>query len=95
MSIERHGQLEMTPTYEQLALSQWMRAANQGNADARVKSGDYYYKGIGTPQDAKQAARCYHSVARNDISDLAMWNLGWMHEHGIGVNKVSNCCLIV
>ncbi|KAI9599526.1 hypothetical protein BDF19DRAFT_381633 [Syncephalis fuscata] len=81
---QRHGHLNMTPSYGQLALSLWMRAANQGNTDARIKSGDYYYNGIGTPQDPKQAAKCYHSVARNDVSDLAMWNLGWMHEHGIG-----------
>ncbi|RKP26333.1 hypothetical protein SYNPS1DRAFT_14339, partial [Syncephalis pseudoplumigaleata] len=84
---QRHGQLAMTSDYGEVALSQRMRAANQGNTDARVKSGDYYYAGIGTPRDVKQAARCYHSVARNDVSDLAMWNLGWMHEHGIGVTK--------
>ena len=25
----------------------WSKAANQGNVDARVKMGDYYYYGLG------------------------------------------------
>ncbi|KAI8994372.1 hypothetical protein BC832DRAFT_569449 [Gaertneriomyces semiglobifer] len=31
-----------------VALYLWNRAANQGNIDARVKMGDYYYYGLGT-----------------------------------------------
>ncbi|RKP06995.1 hypothetical protein THASP1DRAFT_17714, partial [Thamnocephalis sphaerospora] len=84
---ERHGHLAMTVPYSQVALINWMRAANQGNMDARVKTGDYYFNGLGTEASAEQAARCYQSVAKSETSSLAMWNLGWMHENGIGVAK--------
>ncbi|KAJ1649416.1 ERAD-associated protein, partial [Dispira simplex] len=69
----------------QLALSSWTRAANQGNADARVKMGDYYYYGRGTHRDLKKAASCYQLAAENQMNPVAMWNLGWMHENGLGV----------
>ncbi|KAJ1961240.1 ERAD-associated protein [Dispira parvispora] len=69
----------------QLALSSWTRAANQGNADARVKMGDYYYYGRGTQRDLRMAASCYQLAAENQMNPVAMWNLGWMHENGLGV----------
>ncbi|KAL1915475.1 uncharacterized protein VTP21DRAFT_6599 [Calcarisporiella thermophila] len=73
-----------------LALIYWTRAANQGmDFDARVKMGDYYYKGIGTPKDPERAAACYQVAAHNQHA-MAIWNLGWMHENGIGVEKDFN-----
>ncbi|KAI7866666.1 hypothetical protein BDF14DRAFT_1727995 [Spinellus fusiger] len=72
---------------EELALIYWSRSANQNNVDSRVKMGDYYYRGIGTPVDYSKAAACYRVAAEMEFSSLAMWNLGWMYENGIGVSK--------
>ncbi|KAK5799663.1 hypothetical protein F5H01DRAFT_356623 [Linnemannia elongata] len=71
----------------EMALVYWTRSANQGDVDARVKMGDYYYMGIGTEKDYKKATACYRVAAQSEISAMAMWNLGWMHENGIGVAK--------
>ncbi|CAG8710505.1 11666_t:CDS:10, partial [Acaulospora morrowiae] len=72
---------------EKLALLYWTRSANQGNVDARVKMGDYYFKGFGTEVDYEKAAACYQVAAEANLNSMAMWNLGWMHENGIGVVK--------
>ncbi|KAI0302368.1 hypothetical protein B0F90DRAFT_1809833 [Multifurca ochricompacta] len=73
-----------------LALTQWTRSAAQNNVDALVKVGDYYYHGLGVPDEPEhvrweKAAGYYQSAADTQISALAMWNLGWMYEHGYGV----------
>lgn len=78
---------ERDPVWDELALIYWTRAANQHNVDARIKMGDYYYRGLGTPVDHEKAAACYQDAADIDHSPLAMWNLGWMHENGIGVAR--------
>jgi SEL1 protein len=77
-----------------LALTQWTRSAAQNNVDALVKVGDYYYHGLGVPEEPEhvrweKAAGYYRSAADTQISALAMWNLGWMYEHGYGVPQVS------
>ncbi|KAF5100416.1 hypothetical protein D0Z00_001275 [Geotrichum galactomycetum] len=72
---------------EKTALVYWTRAARQMNVDAVVKMGDYYFKGIGTEkEDPAKAAVCYQAAA-DHFSSLAKWNLGWMHENGIGAEK--------
>ncbi|KAF9135672.1 ERAD-associated protein, partial [Mortierella sp. 14UC] len=71
----------------EMALVYWTRSANQGDVDARVKMGDYYYMGIGTEKDFKKATACYQVAAESERSAMAMWNLGWMHENGVGVTK--------
>ncbi|KAA1470562.1 HCP-like protein [Dentipellis sp. KUC8613] len=73
-----------------LALTQWIRSAAQNNVDALVKVGDYYYHGLGVPDEPKEdrfekAAGYYQSAADTQVSALAMWSLGWMYENGIGV----------
>ncbi|KAI0251144.1 hypothetical protein BJV78DRAFT_1282662 [Lactifluus subvellereus] len=73
-----------------LALTQWTRSAAQNNVDALVKVGDYYYHGLGVPDEPEnvrweKAAGYYQSAADTQVSALAMWNLGWMYEHGYGV----------
>ncbi|KAI0629048.1 HCP-like protein [Trametes polyzona] len=73
-----------------LALTQWIRSAAQRNVDALVKVGDYYYHGLGVPDEPEsvrweKAAGYYQSAADTQMSALAMWNLGWMYENGIGV----------
>lgn len=67
------------------ALIYWTRAANQNNVDARVKMGDCYFHGIGTPTDYEKAASCYQVAAEMERSPLAMWNLAWMYENGVGI----------
>lgn len=73
-----------------LALTQWTRSAAQRNIDALVKVGDYYYHGLGVPDEPEKirwekAAGYYQSAAETQMSALAMWNLGWMYENGAGV----------
>src|SRR6266404_3814379 len=77
-----------------LALTQWTRSAAQNNIDALVKVGDYYYHGLGVPDEPEnvrweKAAGYYRSAADTQVSALAMWNLGWMYEQGYGVPQVS------
>ena len=81
-----------------LALTQWIRSAAQRNVDALVKVGDYYYHGLGVPDEPEpvrweKAAGYYQSAADTQMSALAMWNLGWMYENGVGVPQVSLCDL--
>jgi len=76
-----------------LALTHWTRSAAQRNIDALVKVADYYYHGLGVPEQEQAtrletAARYYQSAADTQVSALAMWSLGWMYENGIGMPQV-------
>ena len=87
-----HYDLRLDSSADRLVLIFWTRSAAQDNVDALVKMGDYYLKGIGVPSGIPQpekAAACYASAANTQVSSLAMHNLGWMHENGIGVSQVS------
>ena len=86
----------ITPSNDtaRLALTQWTRSAAQRNVDALVKVGDYYYHGLGDPEEdeatrLEKAAKYYQSAAESQVSALAMWNLGWMYENGVGVPQVT------
>lgn len=71
----------------ELALIYWTRSAKQSNIDSMVKMGDYYLIGTGTElglPDAERAAACYTAAAETLQSAQALWNLGWMHENGVG-----------
>jgi len=70
-----------------LALIYWTRSAKQTNIDSMVKMGDYYLEGFGTSLDQEKAAACYLAAAETLQSAQAMWNLGWMHENGIGIEQ--------
>jgi SEL1 protein len=70
-----------------LALIYWTRSAEQKNIDSMVKLGDYYLEGLGTTPDQEKAAACYQAAAETLQSAQAMWNLGWMHENGIGIDQ--------
>ncbi|CAH1763166.1 9251_t:CDS:10, partial [Entrophospora sp. SA101] len=85
-----HSTPEFDPIQDKLALIYWTRSANQGNVDSRVKMGDYYFKGFGTEADYEKAAACYQVAAEIDFSAMAMWNIGWMYENGIGFPKDFN-----
>jgi len=66
------------------AFVNWKRAAAQGAGGARLKLGDYYYYGQGTESDPDQAAQQYQLASDVDNNPQAMFNLGYMHELGIG-----------
>lgn len=71
-------------------MTQWTRSAAQRNIDSLVKVGDYYYHGLGVPDEPtdirfEKAAGYYQSAADTHMSALAMWNLGYMYENGVGV----------
>ncbi|KAA8575524.1 hypothetical protein MFRU_002g00310 [Monilinia fructicola] len=70
-----------------LALLYWTRAAKQANTDALVKMGDYYLYGIGTQADMEKAAACYTAASEFPQSAQALYNLGWMHENGVGLDQ--------
>lgn len=70
-----------------LALIYWTRSAKQANIDSLVKMGDYYLAGTGIGSDAEKASTCYHTAAEAHHSAQAYWNLGWMHENGVAVEK--------
>ncbi|KAL9075782.1 MAG: hypothetical protein Q9157_003911 [Trypethelium eluteriae] len=70
-----------------LALTYWTRSARQRNIDSMVKMGDYYLEGLGTTADSEKAALCYQAAAESMQSAQAMWNMGWMHENGVGLEQ--------
>ena len=75
-------------------MMQWTRSASQRSIDALVKVGDYYFHGLGVSDEPEvkrweKAAAYYQSAATSQLSAMAMWNLGWMYENGIGVPQVS------
>ncbi|EPS40085.1 hypothetical protein H072_6115 [Dactylellina haptotyla CBS 200.50] len=72
---------------QELALMYWTRSAKQQNIDSYVKMGDYYLAGVGTEPDTEKAAACYIAASEFQQSAQALWNLGWMHENGIGVEQ--------
>lgn len=70
-----------------LALIYWTRSSRQGTIDALVKMGDYYLGGIGTDVDIDKAVQCYTGASEYLQSAQALYNLGWMHEHGVGLDQ--------
>ncbi|KIJ65896.1 hypothetical protein HYDPIDRAFT_27117 [Hydnomerulius pinastri MD-312] len=90
LRLTRFSPIEASNDTARLALTQWTRSASQRNVDALVKVGDYYYHGLGVPDEPQslrweKAAKYYQSAADTQLSALAMWNLGWMYENGVGV----------
>ena len=72
---------------DNMALIYWTRSARQANIDSLVKMGDWYLNGYGLPSpDPVKAAACYQAAVES-MSAMGMWNLGWCHENGIGVEQ--------
>ncbi|CAD1475233.1 unnamed protein product, partial [Heterotrigona itama] len=69
------------------ALALWTRAAAQGYSAAQVKLGDAHYYGRGTKVDYEAAASHYRSASEQQHNAQAMFNLGYMHERGLGLAK--------
>ena len=80
----------------ELALVYYTRSAKQANVDSLVKMGDYYLAGVSSTTEAEpapvpspsadtdKAVTCYTTAAEGHHSAQALWNLGWMHENGVG-----------
>ncbi|KAI3807837.1 hypothetical protein L1987_23772 [Smallanthus sonchifolius] len=68
----------------QRAHSLWWQASEQGNEHAALLIGDAYYYGRGTERDYDRAADAYMH-AKSQLNAQAMFNLGYMHEHGEGL----------
>ncbi|KAL0955834.1 hypothetical protein HGRIS_002036 [Hohenbuehelia grisea] len=89
LRLTRFSPMTFSNDTARLSLTHWTRSAAQRNIDALVKVGDYYYHGLGVPDSEterlEKAARYYQSAADTQLSALAMWNLGWMYENGVGV----------
>mmetsp|Transcript_12326 Transcript_12326/g.26616 ORF Transcript_12326/g.26616 Transcript_12326/m.26616 type:complete len:777 (-) Transcript_12326:145-2475(-) len=62
------------------------RSADQGNVASLLRMGDAYLYGEGVEQDWIRSAAVYYE-AYQERSAEAMFNLGYMHEFGIGVPK--------
>jgi len=71
------------------ALMYWRRAAAQGYSAAEVKLGDYHYYGMGTGVDYEMAATHYSQASEHQHNAQAMFNLGYMHEQGLGMQQVN------
>ncbi|TWW69019.1 Protein sel-1 -like protein 1 [Takifugu flavidus] len=69
------------------ALLHWTRAAAQGYTVARIKLGDYHYYGYGTDVDYETAVIHYRLASEQQHSAQAMFNLGYMHEKGLGIKQ--------
>jgi SEL1 protein len=81
------GRTRFISSNDGLALMYWTRSSKQLNVDSTVKMGDYYLEGLGVPADAEKAAACYQAAAETMQCSQAMWNLGWMHENGVGIEQ--------
>uniref|UniRef100_A0AAV1U638 Uncharacterized protein n=1 Tax=Peronospora matthiolae TaxID=2874970 RepID=A0AAV1U638_9STRA len=69
------------------ALKLYRLAAQQGNVDADLKIGDYFYYGKGgNPVDFAKAS-AHYSLASKRSNAEATFNLAVMYEHGIGVDR--------
>lgn len=59
-----------------------------GYTVARIKLGDYHFYGYGTDVDYETAVIHYRLASEQQHSAQAMFNLGYMHEKGLGIKQV-------
>ena len=69
-----------------MAITLFRRAADQGNNLALVQLGDCYWYGRGTTPDKEQAGSIYAEAAQRKVPQ-ALFNMGFLHQFGIGVPK--------
>ncbi|EGZ16559.1 hypothetical protein PHYSODRAFT_544024 [Phytophthora sojae] len=74
-------------TVASTAVMLYRLAAQQGNVDANLKIGDYYYYGKGGHSVDFVKASAHYSLASKRSNAQAMFNLALMYEHGIGVEQ--------
>lgn len=70
-----------------LGLIHYTRSSRQHNVDSLVKMGDFYLYGIGTEANVDKAVQCYTGASEYHQSAQALYNLGWMHENGVGLDQ--------
>lgn len=80
-------ELESDEEAATVAVMLYKLAALQGNVDANLKIGDYYYYGKGGHAVDLTKASAHYSLASKRSNAQAMFNLGIMYEHGIGVQQ--------
>ncbi|KAJ2723975.1 ERAD-associated protein [Coemansia sp. Benny D115] len=89
--LERHPRPLLYSTRAQAqaqALVYWTRAAAQGVADARSRQADCFLEGRGTRPNTERAVAAYRLAgSANERSGLALWRLGYLYEHGMGVAR--------
>jgi len=61
-------------------------AADQGSVEALRLLGDYAYYGLTGSPNLEKAAKCY-TMASDHGNAHSMFNVGYMHEHGLGLSK--------
>jgi TPR repeat protein len=66
----------------------FLKAANQGHADAQFKLGQIYENGFGVATDYKKAKEWYEKAADQRHAN-AQYALGWLYENGRGT--VTDC----
>ncbi|KAJ3196223.1 ERAD-associated protein [Irineochytrium annulatum] len=64
----------------------WALVHDLGNTIIRYLPKPFLHGAVQTKPDFEMAA-VYYQVASDEFSALAQWNLGYMHENGIGVAK--------
>jgi SEL1 protein len=60
-------------------------AAEQGNVEANLKIGDFHYYGLGGLNTSYARAGHHYRAASNLRHPRSMFNLGYMHQYGIGL----------
>lgn len=86
---------EDSPVLNDTSLVQWTRSAAQGDGDAMVVVGDRYCEcsitlltldaGLEPNHTDYTRALAFYQSAAEVNSAMAYWNVGWMHENGLGV----------
>lgn len=75
-------------TLRQLAMRHFEHAAAQGSTEAERILGDYHYYGTTNKSVPNFALAVKHYQVASDSGDAqATFNLGFMHEHGLGLPK--------
>ncbi|KAL4656376.1 hypothetical protein GN956_G6474 [Arapaima gigas] len=87
--LDQPGATKLFPDNETYprALLHWTRAAAQGYIVARIKLGDYHFYGYGTDVDYEMAMMHYRLASEQQHSAQAFFNLGYMHEKGLGIQQ--------
>nr|CAI5818527.1 unnamed protein product [Callosobruchus analis] len=86
MHAQGTGMLRSCPTAVELFKNVAERG-RWGELLMQVKLGDYYYYGLGTPVDYEVAAAHYQLASEQQHNAQAMFNLGYMHERGLGMQR--------
>lgn len=81
-----HSRGEGVPQDEELAVSWWRKAAEQGLASAQNELGAALTDGRGVEPDPVQAVAWYRRAAAQDLA-VAQANLGLMYWNGMGVRQ--------